>query len=609
VKHSLRQGAGYLVVDHTNSPGVSAADVLGRPGMLAAPGGTTFERDVVTCSHCERAVVLEPLRTRDRGYCPTCDHYVCDACEALRVRVGCVPFRQTVDRLQNAALQGHPLASIADLPRRPFRLAAAASAHHARLTTLMRRGQAHYDAEEWDEAEPYFRELETAGILPGEIAIALGTICLYQGKRAEALAYAERAVQLLPDAQETLDNLVMYVDADPATTPAEAWRVRQRWWDACGAPVYATRQPHTNDRDPDRPLRVGYVSGDFCHHSAATVFGPFALAHTPAVAPYFYSSTDRTHWDASTQLFAALPGWRDIFGWADDRVADLMRRDQIDLLVDCSGYTANNRLRVFARKVAPIQITGWGYATGVSWPVGLMDYLIADPVVIPPRHDDLTEAVALLPCAVPYFQSETYPPAPSPLPCLTAPPTFGVFQRALKLNDACVDAWRQILERLPESRLILKGDYCRTLVERLQARLAPVLDRVSILNVPTTKADHLAMWAHIDVALDPWPQSGGVASCEALWRGVPIVTYQGDRLMSRVASALLTPLGLTDYIADSPAQYVACAVQAITNRTRLAEVRQTLPTRYAAWLTAADYLQAVETFYRTAWRRWCALES
>jgi predicted O-linked N-acetylglucosamine transferase (SPINDLY family) len=601
MKRSLRHGAGFLSIDHRDSPGLKPEQVAHVPGAVAVGAGKLFERDVLTCSHCERAVVLEPLRTRDRGHCSKCNRYVCDQCDAIRVKTGaCVPFKHTLERMQTFAELGNPLQSHEGLPQPALALAVSS---YQRLEETIRLAKAAYAEEDWDAAEPHFRALLEAGVSPAATHAALGTIALYQGRRADANAHIWKAVDAAPEAQDGYDNLVMYTDADPATTPQDAQNIRALWWEKCGEK--RSIRPHENDRIPDRSLRVGYVSGDFCHHSAASVFGPFALSHTAAIEPYFYSSTEKA--DQITPLFASSPRWRDVVGLSDNHLGNLIRQDRIDILVDLSGYTANNRLAVFARKPAPIQVTGWGYGTGLGWPVGVIDYLIADATVIPERHQDITEQIAVLPCVLPYFPTGA-PPTPSPLPCLTQPPLFGVFQRALKINDACLETWRLLLERLPESRLLIKGDYCRSFVERMQDILAPVLERVSIVNIPTTKADHLAMWQHIDVALDTWPQSGGVASCEALWHGVPMVTLQGDRLMSRVASSLLTNLGLTDYIASTLEEYVQAAAMAVAQpfRSELQTIRQELPARYAAWIAQMDYLHAVEDFYRRAWQTWCA---
>jgi len=609
---SLRQHAGYLVIDHRDSPGLSEADLAKMPAKLRAStvlasAGRMTERDVLTCSHCERAVILEPLRVRDRGYCQKCNHYICDDCESMRVKTGlCVPMRQIFDQLQGFAEHGRPLGLLDQLPNPQLALAVQKSnAHYAHWERLIKDGRAKYDEADWDAADPYFRQMLDAGVTPGTVHAALSTITFYQGKRDEALEHARKAAELEPTQQGNHDNVVMFVDADTKTTPAEARAVRESWWAHVGAANYTKRQPHLNDRDPNRPIKVGYCSGDFAHHSACSVFGPFALAHTPAIEPYFYSSTETYAHDVVTEQFKMSPNWRHVWGESDDAVADRVRRDHIDILVDLSGYTANNRLAVFAQKAAPVQVTGWGYGTGLSWPISVMDYLIADATVIPPDHSDITEQIALFPCVLPYFPPDQYPAVASPLPSLTAPPTFGVFQRSLKINDECVQAWRMILERVPNARLIIKGDYCRSLVERMQAAFAPMLDRVAIINLSTSKSEHLAMWSRVDVALDTWPQSGGVASCEALWHGIPIVTYQGRRLMSRVASSLLTNLGLTEFIAQTPEQYVQCAVNAVANPTRLAEIRQGLHGSYASWNAKHDYLQCVEDFYRTAWQRWC----
>ncbi len=566
-----------------------------------------LERDVLTCSHCERAVVLQPLRTRDRGFCQKCNHYVCDDCEAIRAKTGiCTPMRQILDRLQGLTEHGHLLGVADQLPAAPLALAVQRSeAHYAHWDAINREAGAKYDEADWDGAEPYLQQMLEAGISLATVYATLSVVTFYQGKREEAQQFASLSVMANPDRQLDYDNLVMFTDADPKTTPAEAQRVREVWWEHIGAPQYAKREPLTNDRDPNRRLRVGYCSGDFCNHSACSVFGPFVLNHSADFEAFFYSSTETKHHDVVTDLFKASPNWRDVWGESIDAVAALIQRDRIDLLVDLSGYTANNRLSVFARKTAPVQITGWGYGTGLSWPVGVMDYLVADATVVPPNHADITEQIALLPSLLSYFPTDYHLPDSSPLPSLSQPPTFGVFQRSLKINDECLQAWALILERLPIARMIIKGDYCRSFVEHIQRMLAPVLERVAIINVPDGKQDHLARWRQIDVALDTWPQSGGVASCEALWHGVPIVTYQGDRLMSRVASSLLTNLGLQEFIATSAEGYIQTAITAITNTERLKEVRQILPGAYADWVQRADYLAEVEDLYRFAWRKWC----
>ena len=607
MKRSLRHGAGYLEVDHRDSPGLTPEQVAHVPGAIAVGKGQRLERDVLNCTHCERAVILHPLRTRDRGYCQKCNHYICDECEAIRVKTGvCTPMRQILDRLQGFAAHGRPLGVLEAMPDAPLALAVQrTNAHYAHVDAVIQEARAKYDEADWDAADAPFRYLLDIGVSPGTTYAALSTITFYQGKRAEALDFARKALELDPDKQDNNDNVVMFVDADPSTTPIEAKAAREVWWTNIGAAQYAKRQIHTNDRDPNRPLRVGYCSGDFCHHSACSVFGPFVLAHSPAIEPYFYSSTETYAHDIVTDQFKASPNWRHVWGETDEHLVGMVRSDNIDILVDLSGYTANNRLGVFAQKAAPVQITGWGYGTGLSWPVGVMDYLIADATVIPPNHVDITEQIALFPSVLPYFPPEQYPPIPSPLPCLAQPPTFGVFQRSLKINDECLKAWRLILERMPAARLIIKGDYCRSLVERMQAVFAAFGDRVAIINLATSKSEHLAMWQRIDIALDTWPQSGGVASCEALWHGVPIVTYQGDRLMSRVASSLLRNLGLQEFIADSPEAYVQTAITAMMNTPRLGAVRRKLPESYAEWIDRTNYLQVVEDFYRSAWRKWC----
>lgn len=466
--------------------------------------------------------------------------------------------------------------------------------------------QQFYDANDWDACVPVIHRLLRRKSFAAQPMTydALGSCELNRGRIEEALKAFRKALALDPNYVEARNRIIMILDAQIATTPSRAQRERDTWWQQYGQVRYAQRLPHGNDRDPERPLRVGYVSGDFQYHSAAQVFHRIALSHTDAVIPYFYSSTPYREFDSITNSYRAQPGWRDVLYWPDALVVDRIRTDQIDILVDLSGYTAQNRLTVFAHKPAPIQLTGWGYATGVGWPA--MDGLIADRVVIPEdRQQEHVEQIVYLPCVIDYDGTHGLPD-PNPLPCLTERPTFGVFQRGLKLNADDVEVWRQLLERLPESRLRIKGSYCQTFRDWLQAAFRAQWAQVEMLGV-TSSFEHKMGYQQVDLCLDPWPQTGGVSACDALWMGVPAVTLIGPRVIQRTTASLLTLLNLECFIAETREEYIAKAIGWVTHRRHeLNSIRLGLRDRFRASPIHAGYLEAVEGAYRALWRAWCA---
>jgi len=462
-----------------------------------------------------------------------------------------------------------------------------------------------YDAGDWDACIPRIHQLLKIPAFVQPLTFdALGSCAQYQGRMDLAIECFQKALALDPDYVEARNRIIMIHDAQPETTQAQAQRDRERWWQQHGAPRYAFRQPHGNTRDPERPLRIGYVSGDFQYHSAAQVFHRIALAHSDGYQPYFYSSTPYEKYDSITNSYRVHSGWRDVVAWPDALVADKIRDDGIDILVDLSGYTAHNRLLTFCFKPAPIQLTGWGYATGTGWIA--MDGLIADRIVVPEdRQSDHVERIVYLPCVIDYDGTDGLP-EPNPLPCLDRPPTFGVFQRSLKINSEDVEVWRQILERLPEARLIFKGAYCESLQRWLQYQFGALWRQVEVRGI-TSAYEHKLAYQEVDLSLDPWPQTSGVSGCDSLWSGVPEVTLIGPRIIQRTTASLLTNLDLPQFIAETPTQYIQTAIEWVTTRREeLNGIRLGLRDRFRASPIHAGYLEATERAYRELWREWCA---
>jgi protein O-GlcNAc transferase len=431
------------------------------------------------------------------------------------------------------------------------------------------------------------------------------------GRLDEALASFRQALALNPRLVEAHSNLIFTLDLDPRADRAVRLAAR-REWDALHARPLASRiLPHPNDPNPDRRLRVGYVSADFYQHSVATAVWPIIAAHDRgAVEITCYAHVARP--DEVTARFQAVADrWRPIFGMPDEEVAALVRQDQIDILVDLAGHTRAHQLLVFARKPAPVQVTAWGYATSTG--LSTIDYFFADPVVVPPAaRPYFAEEIFDLPCVL-CFEPPAAAPEVAPPPALAGQPiTFGCFNTPRKVSTETLELWGRLLEAMPQARLMLKyGGYEDP---GTQARVRETLERCGIaaervlLQGRTSHVEHLRAYGAVDVALDPLHHGGGVTTLEAAWMGVPTVTLLGEHISGRVSASILTALGLADWIAERPEEYVALAQRHAADVATLAALRSALRARMAASAICDNvaYCRAVEAAYRTIWRRWCA---
>ena len=371
--------------------------------------------------------------------------------------------------------------------------------------------------------------------------------------------------------------------------------------------------PHGNAQDPERRLRIGYVSADFHQHSVAFFLAPVLAAHDAAEVEVFaYSDVAKP--DAVTaKLRAMVPQWRDVRGMTDAALADLVRADGIDILVDLAGHTAGNRLGVFARKAAPVQVSWLGYpdTTGLA----AMDARLTDAIADPDGADDFAvEKLLRLPDGFLCYGASDDAPSVAPPPAgLAGPVTFGSFNNLPKLSDETLDLWAQVLLAVPDSRLLLKA---RGLDDPAIRR--GVIARFALAGVDPARlrfagrvrdyAGHMALYGEIDIGLDSLPYNGTTTTCEALWMGVPTVTLAGDRHCARVGASLLTRVGLEECIAATPEDYVAIAARLAVDRARLAELRGGMRARLQAspLMDAKGFTASLEEAYRGLWRGWCA---
>lgn len=463
----------------------------------------------------------------------------------------------------------------------------------------------------------------------------LASTCAATGVPEQALPLYDEVLALDPNDMIALTNSC-FVQTLTTAGPADLLRLRQRWHAVFG--YKGERKPHNviaydhgHGLEPGRPLRVGYVGGDFKRHSAAMIFASVVLHHDPAnVQMFLYSSLPVSSEDDMTKRFQEAVGlqkiqtpnaigvtmdhrWRDISALSDEQADDLIRKDGIDILVDLAGHTAGGRLALFTRKPAPIQITAWGFAHGTGCPE--IDYFFADPVAVRPEERQYyAEKIIDLPCivtyeplAAPYNQRGT-----SVLPYYKNGErlTFGCYARYEKLSNAYLAAVREILRQIPESRIEFKDNALRRpeAIKRILNAM-PDIDRKRLLfSINTNHQEHMLSYQGVDLILNPFPHSGGLVSCEQLYMGVPYVTLYGTQAAGRTGASVLYAVWgdrAQAWIGFTPEEYAEKAVSLCQDIPALARVRKTLREEFMASPVVKGYREAVEAKYLELWQEYC----
>ncbi len=422
----------------------------------------------------------------------------------------------------------------------------------------------------------------------GKALANLANAELYCGDAAAARplhAAARAADPADPVAASTALYAANYDDALDAVSLFEMHRA----WGA-GRPA----APRPRYRGGAGRIRVGYVSGDFNHHSCAFVLDAMLPHHDRgAFEIHAYSNTVRE--DAMTQrLRASIDGWHHIVGIGDDALAAQVASDGIDVLVDLSGHTQGNRMGLFARRPAPVQATWLGYPATTGLPA--MDARLVDAVSDPDDSQCVERVVRLQGGFL------AFAPPPGPAPSREAgPPTFGSFNNVAKLGPRTVACWSALLREVPDARLLLKGLSFEDpgIVARYRALFAAngiAPERLDLVGWVAGSGGHLPLYARIDVALDPFPYNGTLTTLEALWMGVPVVALAGDRHAARVGASILTHLGCHDLIAADEAAYVKLAAGLVRAKTDRATLRAALAA--SPLMDGARLARELEAAYR-----------
>lgn len=427
-----------------------------------------------------------------------------------------------------------------------------------------------------------------------------------------ALPHFRRALELQPDFAETYSNLLFALNYSTRTSPEMLFEEARRFAERHEAPLAARREPHANDPDPQRRLRVGYVSGDFRAHSVAFFIEPLFAHYDRTRFEVFCYSCYAVEDDVTQRLKRHADHWRSLMGLSDEVAAQLIRADGIDILVDLAGHTAENRLLVFAHKPAPVQVTWLGYlnTTGLS----TMDYRLSDSYASPPGVMDTyhTEELVRLPNSQWCYQPPHACPEVGDLPALESGGlTFASLHNIAKISLPVLRLWAEVLAAVPGSRLILAGGGLeqKQKAETWSAHFAQRgidIGRLEFLGVQPFDR-YLALHQRVDVNLDAFPYPGGTTTCHSLWMGVPVITLAGQTVISRSGVSLLSTVGLSDFIAHTPEEYVGIAVKLAADIEGLRALRVGLRERMAAspLCDAAAFARDVEAAYRTMWRSWC----
>jgi protein O-GlcNAc transferase len=481
------------------------------------------------------------------------------------------------------------------------------------LAAVLSRGAALSEDGEFSAALRIY--LDALEAHPREAAphIRAGNLLRKLWRIEEAVHAHTRALELSPDSHALILSAVLFQSHYLADVSAEAlFQMHCRYGRLLaneGAALARTRS--SIDADPDRRLRVGYVSPNFSRHSVGYFIEPVIASHDRTAYEIHCYYTNREADDTTARIEASAERWRHVHGMGDDALARLIAEDRIDVLVDLAGHTSLGRLPVFARKPAPVQLTWLGYPDTTGVPA--IDYRVtdgtADPAGAEARH---TERLLRIPGVFLCYR----PPFDAPAVTLREPApedvVFCSFNLLDKVNAPTIGMWARILRELPGSRLLMKAELLRheATAQRVRESFAAHgIDgaRIELVTWVEDRAAHLDLYGRADIALDTFPYNGTTTTCEAMWMGVPVVTLAGEAHMSRVGATLLAAAGLDDLVAETPEAYVDAAVTLARNperrRALRASLRRGLET--SPLLDHAGFTRKLEAAMRGAWREWC----
>jgi len=399
------------------------------------------------------------------------------------------------------------------------------------------------------------------------------------GKLPEAIDCYGKVLELQPEKSYVYSNLLFTLNHHPGYTPELLFQEHVKW-----AQQYTKDHPvpKFKPRDPNRRLRIGYVSPDFRRHVVMINMEPILANHDRSKVEIFCYSFVKQPDEVTRSIEKLVDHWRDIAHWKDDDAAKAILEDEIDVLIDLTGHTGESRIKLFTRRIAPVQVSYLGYVntTGLS----TMDYRVTDSYGDPPGMTEkyYTEKIVRVPGSVIAYNLPQLDLPVAPAPALkNGYVTFGSFNNLSKVTPEVVELWARVLNAVPNARLLLKT-LCLTdpevqkFVIDMFAHHGIGRERLELVGFVSSYKDHLELYGKVDVGLDPFPFNGGITSFEALWMGVPIVTLIGNSFVSRLTVRQLACIGMTDWMADSKERYVQRAAEAAKDVAVLNALRPTI---------------------------------
>lgn len=441
----------------------------------------------------------------------------------------------------------------------------------------------------------------------------LGSVLKDVSRYDEALIWLRKGAESLSNSPAAHSNVLFTLVGYELESAIDCYAEATRYAERVAKSPYPRCTDRLCDPDPDRVLRVGLISPDFCRHAVSYFIEPLLEQWDRKQVHITLYSCGEQHDDYTKRLQAKGDQWRDLRGQSDETAIAQIQRDEIDILIDLAGHTAGNRLPVFASKPAPIQATYLGYygTTGLKE----MDYWLTDPVLHPPKQDDTDPASEerwrLGRCYV------SYRPLPD-APDIVAPPctkserfSFGSFNQSRKITLQTARQWMAALQSVPGSNLVLKSKNLGESTEQQRVRemfsqLGLEQERLMLLGHSPSVKEHLAAYGKIDVALDTYPYTGCTTTADALWMGVPVLTVAGRSMVSRQAASVLTGAGHPEWICQNTTELEAKAKLLAQDALKLADIRASLREQVAnsALLDSKSLARCTEGAFRQWWQRW-----